>query len=112
VNVSTEETLRSVQTTLNLLFDGLIAKDYDFLNIDLSIARTDALISENVISLAVIDVSSGATYSVKLFDTTKPSLDETVLTKGTVIERLNKAKVYLSNSAQAGAFLKLLVLKG
>jgi len=89
-----------------------VANDYDLLVIDLSVARSDVLIASNVVSLAIISATSGATYSIKLFDTTKPALDQDVLKEGVTIERLNRAKVYLSNSAQSGASLKILVLKG
>jgi hypothetical protein len=53
------------------------------------------LIASNVVALAVIS-SDGAKYSIKLFDTTKPELDQFVLTPGTVIEKLNRANVYLA----------------
>jgi len=87
------------------------ANDYDLLTIDLSTARTDVLIATNVIALYVVDASSGATYSIKLFSTTKPALDQSLLPKGSGLERLNKANVYFTNTAQSGLYVKLLLLK-
>jgi hypothetical protein len=97
---------------LDLAISNLIASDYDFLNIDLSTARTDQLIASSVIAFYILDASSGATYSIKLFSATKPALDQSVLPKGSGIERLAKANLYLTNTAQSGAYVKILVLKG
>jgi hypothetical protein len=90
---------------------GMLANDYDLLTIDLSTARTDALVASHVVSMCVIDASVGATYSFKFFDVSKPSLDQSILPKGACIEKLNRANVYLTNSAQSGLFLKLLIWK-
>jgi hypothetical protein len=100
------------ENTLSILAHGLVASDYDLLSIDLGTARTDELIATGVISLGIIDATSGAQYSIKLFSPTKPALDQNILPPGSVIERLNKANVYLSNPVQPGSTLRILVFKG
>jgi len=90
----------------------IIARDYDLLVLDLGVERSDELIATNVITLSIISATSGATYSIKLFSTDKPALSQDILPPSTTIERLNRANVYLSNPAQAGASLKILVFKG
>jgi hypothetical protein len=106
--------LQNLDIALSALRDVILinyANNYDLLTIDLSTARTDVLIASNVISLYVIDASSGATYSIKLFSTDRPALDQNVLPVGTGIEKLDKASVYFSNTAQLDLYVKLLVLK-
>jgi len=85
--------------------------DYDLLSIDLSTARTDVLIASYVVSMCVVDVTPGATYSFKFFSTAKPAIDQSILSKGACIEKLNRANIYLTNSAQSGYLLKLLIWK-
>ena len=102
---------QSVVISKDLVGLDKLANDYDLLSIDLSTARTDALIASYVVSMCVIDASIGATYSFKFFDVSKPSLDQSILPKGACIEKLNRANVYLTNSAQSNLFLKLLVWK-
>jgi hypothetical protein len=100
--------------TLNNLINAVsinYANDYDLLTIDLSTARTDELIATNVTALYVVDASAFATYSIKLFNTTKPALDQSVLRVGTGIERLDRASIYFSNPSQSGLYVKLLILK-
>jgi hypothetical protein len=89
----------------------LYASDYNILTIDLGVARTDELVADNVVTLWIVSYTSGATFSIKLFDTTKPGLTQADLPPGTVIERLRLARVYLSNPAQAGYTLRLAVLR-
>ncbi len=89
----------------------LIANDYNLLSLDLGTARTDALIESNVISFCIADATSGATYSIKLFSTAKPAIDQSIAKPGFCLERLNKANLYLTNTAQTGYTLKILVLK-
>jgi hypothetical protein len=100
------------ESTLSVLRSGLIATDYDLLNIDLSVERVDELIATNVISLTIVSATGGAQYSIKLFSPTKPALTQDILVPGTTIDRLNRANVYLSNTIQPGSTLTILVLKG
>ncbi len=107
----------AVPTDLQLITDsvanriGLHATDYKLLSIDLGVARTNALIIDNVVSFCVVDVSAGATYSIRLFDTSKDAIDQSVASKGFCMERLAKASLYLTNTAQTGYYLKLLVMR-
>jgi hypothetical protein len=100
------------EKTLSTLTSSLVASDYDLLNIDLSVPRTDVLIASNVISLYVAGATSNAEYYIKLFSPDKPPLDNRILVPGATIERLNRANVYLSNPAQPGASLTLLIFIG
>jgi hypothetical protein len=100
------------EQTLSALYSGLIATDYDLLNIDLSVERADELVATNVISLTIVSATGGAQYSIKLFSPTKPALTQDILVPGTTIDRLNRANIYLSNPAQPGSTLTILVLKG
>jgi len=105
----TIETPRSIFITEERI--GLFATDYDLLILDLGLDRRDALVADNVISFCIVEATAGATYTIKLFDPSKPPLSESVLKSGTCIEKLKRAKLYLSNVAQYDAYLKILVLK-
>jgi hypothetical protein len=89
----------------------LHANDYKLITLDLSVARSDTLIIDNVISFCVVDVSAGAKYSIKLFDTAHDPLDQSIASKGFCVERLARASIYITNTAQSGYYLKLLVLR-
>jgi hypothetical protein len=102
---------QSIIITKDLVGLDKLVNDYDLLTIDLSTARTDALIASYVVSMCVVDASVGATYSFKFFSVSKPALDQSILQKGACVEKLNRASVYLSNSAQSNLFLKLLIWK-
>jgi hypothetical protein len=102
---------QSIIITKDLVGLDKLVNDYDLLSIDLSTARTDALIASYVVSMCIADASAGATYSIKLFSTNKPALDQSILGKGACIEKLNRANVYITNTAQSGYFLKLLIWK-
>jgi hypothetical protein len=106
--INTPELIRH----LKALIGYLVVSDYDYITIDLSVNRVDALIAQNVVSLCVVNASKDATYGIKLFDSNKPALDQDVLKPGLCIERLNRASVYLTNRVQPGSYLRLLVLKG
>jgi hypothetical protein len=100
--------------TISALMTGLTASDYDIISLDLSVARTDVLIASNVIFLKILEsTTSTALYTLKLFSTAKPGLTQAVLPPGSVIERLRRASVYVSNTAQAtGTKLDILVFMG
>jgi hypothetical protein len=97
---------------INVL-SGLSASGYNILNLDLGAARTDQLIAQNVISFKILESTpSTAIYSIKLFSTTNPSLDQTILKPGTVVQYLRRASIYLSNPAQTAVTLSMLVFTG
>jgi hypothetical protein len=97
----------------NSLVAGLLASDYDIISLDLSTARTDALVASNVIFLKILEsTTSTAQYTLKLFDTTKKGITHDIAPPGTTIERLRRAKVYVSNPAQPGARLDLFIFVG
>ena len=89
----------------------LTANDYNLLNVDLSTARTDALIADRVVALAVVEASAGAQYSLKLFNPAKPSIDHTIARVGFTLEGIALANVYISNPALTGEYVKLFVLR-
>jgi len=100
--------------TISALLTGLTASDYNIISLDLSTARTDVLVAQNVTFLKVLEsTTSGATYTIKLFDPSKPPITQSILPPGGVIERLRRARVYVSNPAQAsGTRLDLFIFMG
>jgi hypothetical protein len=101
---------QSVIISKDLVGLDKLVNDYNLLSIDLSTARTDALIASYVVSMCIVDASAGATYSFKFFSTANDALDQNILGKGVCIEKLNRANVYLTNPAQSG-YLKVLLWK-
>jgi hypothetical protein len=99
---------------LDLLLPGLTASDYDIISIDLSTARTDELVASNVVFLKILEsTSSTAQYTLKLFSPTRKAITQDIAPPGTVIERLRRTSVYVSNPAQpAGTRLDIFVLMG
>jgi uncharacterized protein YndB with AHSA1/START domain len=109
---ASESTLTTVSQKLDTLAP-LTASDYDIISLDLSVTRTDALVASNVIFLKVLEsTTQGATYTLKLFNPSKPGITQAVLPPGSAIERLRRANVYVSNPAQTGAWLYLFVFMG
>ena len=96
--------------TLQSLMSRLVATDYDLITLDLGTARTDSLVAQNVIAFCIADASPGSTYSIKLFSTAKTAIDQSIAGKGFCLERLARASIYVTNTAQSGSYLKLLVL--
>jgi hypothetical protein len=96
------------------LLPGLTASDYNIISLDLSVARTDVLIASNVIYLKVLESTTiTATYTLKLFDPSKPGITQAIAPPGWASERLRRANVYVSNPAQpAGTKLDLFVFMG
>jgi hypothetical protein len=107
---ASEDTLGTVAS----LVTGLSALDYDIISLDLSTARTDALVASNVVFLRILDSTTGtAQYTLKLFATTRKTITQDMAPPGTAFERLRRASVYVSNPAQpAGTKLDLFVLTG
>jgi len=91
-----------------------LVRDYDIISLDLSVARSNTLVADNVIYLKVLESTTpGATYSIKLFDTAKKDITQAVLPPGGDIRWLNRAKVYVSNPAQpTGYKLDLFIFMG
>jgi hypothetical protein len=96
---------------ISSLLTGLTASDYNIISLDLSVARTDALIASNVIFLKILEsTTANALYTIKLFSTAKPGITQSMLPPGGVIERLRRASVYVSNPAQpAGTKLDIFI---
>jgi hypothetical protein len=99
---------------ISSLLTGLTASDYNIISLDLSTARTDALVASNVIFLKVLEsTTSTAEYTLKLFSTAKPGITQSILPPGSMIERIRRASVYVSNPAQpAGTKLDIFVFTG
>ena len=107
--IARESTLQSVLQSII----GLTATDYNILSLDLSTSRNDVLIASNVIFLKVLEsTTSNASYTIKLFDPSKPGLTQSILPPGAQIERLRRASIYVSNPPQPGSKLDLLVFIG
>ena len=96
------------------LLPGLTASDYNIISLDLSVARTNVLVASNIIFLKVLEsTTSTAEYTLKLFSTAKPGITQDILPPGSMIERIRRASVYVSNPAQpAGTKLDIFVFTG
>jgi len=109
-----DELIQKVDTLgyeLKTQFGPLLANGYKVLSLDLGTARTDEKVAENVVGFTILDISSGATASLKLFSTSNDAIvvpDD--LGPGDGISYLQGADLYVSNTAQSGATLKLIVL--
>jgi hypothetical protein len=116
--IGREFSFRVLKSLVHLAGDlvGLLrlVRDYDIISLDLSVARSNALVADNVIYLKVLEsTTSGATYSIKLFDTSKKDITQDILPPGSDVRWLNRAKVFVSNPAQpAGYKLDLFVFMG
>ena len=89
-----------------------LANDYRVITIDLGQARTDELVASNVVSFNVLAVDTGATASMKLFSTSNDAINvPSDLDAGDGIADLDGAELYITNTAQAGKSLKLLVFR-
>jgi hypothetical protein len=116
--IGREFSFRVLKSLVHLAGDlvGLLrlVRDYDIISLDLSVARSNVLVADNVIYLKVLEsTTSGALYSIKLFDTTKKDITQAILPPGSDVRWLNRAKVFVSNPAQpAGVKLDLFVFMG
>jgi 3-mercaptopyruvate sulfurtransferase SseA len=77
--------------------------------LDLGVARDKQLIAYDVVAVTVLDKGTGVfTLTWHFYDGTEFSLDNTEILNGDVFE-WDVAKLYLTNTAQSGATLKLIV---
>jgi len=99
---ASERTLQAIEK----LYRCTVANDYSYLSLDLGFARTNIEIATNAITLLITKLTG--TAELKLFDTTK---DPIPLVEGMEIAILQRATLYLTNTAQSGLTLEMLVLK-
>lgn len=86
--------------------------DYDIIELDLSTERTDELIASNVVSFTILSVDSGATAQLKLISTDKdPFTIPDDLDVGDSVSSAIPFDMYLTNTAQSGLTIKLVVFK-
>jgi hypothetical protein len=79
------------------------------LDLDLGQARDKALIAYNVVAVTILDKGTGTfTLTWHFYDGTEFSLNQDEVLNGDVFE-WDIARLYLTNAAQAGARLKLIV---
>ncbi len=77
--------------------------------LDLGVARNKQQIAFNVVAVTVLDKGTGTfTLTWHFYDGTEFSLDNTEILNGDVFE-WDIARLYLTNAAQSGATLKLIV---
>jgi 3-mercaptopyruvate sulfurtransferase SseA len=77
--------------------------------LDLGVARSKQLIAYDVVAVTVLDKGTGTfTLTWHFYDGTEFSLDNTEILNGDVFE-WDVAKLYLTNTEQSGATLKLIV---
>ena len=102
---------RSSEATLTSLRNTVSANDYGKLTIDLGIARTDVVIATLVHGFRVMAYSTGAVFTLKLIDATKSGLTQADLPVGAEITDFEPTNLLLTNTAQAGLSLTLLVFR-
>jgi len=91
--------------------DPLLANDYEKLIVDLGIARTDEVIAKNVHGFRILRRTAGATFELKMIDATKSALDQDDIADGGGLIGFEPTDLLLTNTAQAGYTLTIVVFK-
>jgi len=89
----------------------LVSNDYEKIVLDLGTARTDVVVATNVISLKILRFTTGAIFTIKFIDATKSGLTQEDLPIGAEIVNFMPTNVLLTNTAQTGLSLELLVFR-
>jgi hypothetical protein len=77
--------------------------------LDLGVARSNQVIATDIVAVTVLDKGTGTfTLTFHFYDGTELNIDSSEIATGTVFE-WDIAKLMLTNTAQAGVTLKLLV---
>jgi len=87
------------------------ANDYEKLNIDLGIARTDEVIASNVHGFRILRRTTDATFELKMIDATKTALNQDDLPDGSGLTEFKPTDLLLTNAAQTGKTLTIVVFK-
>jgi len=87
------------------------ANDYEKLDIDLGVARTDEIIATNVHGFRVLRRTEGAKFELKMIDATKTPLDQDDIRDGGGLIEFEPTDLLLTNPAQTGYTLTIVVFK-
>ena len=106
-----QNAVAQLQQAISQLLYPNAPNGYRVLDIDLGTARTASLVADNVVSLTIADITPGATASIILFaPDNDPIIVPNDLGVGSSITNIEPANLYVSNPAQTGSSLKLIVL--
>jgi len=87
------------------------ANDYEKLDIDLGVARTDEVIATNVHGFRVLRRTAGATFELKMISAAKTPLNQNDIPDGGGLTGFEPTDLLLTNAAQTGYTLTLVVFK-
>jgi len=111
VGLAKETTLSSISGIVTVHMKTISANDYEKLNIDLGVARTDAVIASNVHGFRILRRTAGAVCEVKMIDATKTPLNQDDIPDGGGLVEFEPTDLLLTNPAQTGYTLTLVVFK-
>jgi len=100
-----------MKAVLAPLTKTISANDYEKLDIDLGVARTDEVIARNVHGFRILRRTEGAVFEIKMIDATKSPLTQDDIPDGSGLVEFEPADLLLSNPAQAGYTLTIVVFK-
>jgi hypothetical protein len=96
-------------TQTSLIFYVRRAHKAEKIVLDLGVARTSSVIASDIVAVTVLDKGTGTyTLTFHFYDGTELSLTQDEISSGDLFE-WDIAKLMLTNTAQAGVTLKLLV---
>jgi len=87
------------------------ANDYEKMEIDLGVARTDEVIATKIHGFKIIRRSVDALFELKMIDATKTPLDQDDIPDGGGLTGFEPTNLLLTNTAQAGKTLTLVVFR-
>jgi len=87
------------------------ANDYEKLDIDLGVARTNAVIASSVHGFRILRRTAGAVFELKMIDATKSPLTQDDIANGGGLVDFEPTNLLLTNPAQAGYTLTIVVFK-
>jgi len=99
------------ESTVLVLVRTQSANDYEKLVIDLGVARTDEVIASNVHGFRILRRTAGATFELKMIDATKTPLNQDDIKDGEGLTNFEPTNLLLTNIAQSGYTLELIVFK-
>jgi len=99
------------ESTLLVLIRTQSANDYEKLDIDLGVARTDEVIASNVHGFRILRRTAGATFELKMIDATKTPLNQDDIPDGGGLTGFEPTDLLLTNTAQTGYTLTIVVFK-
>jgi len=102
-----EEIREAIVTQANTIS----ANDYEKIEIDLGIARTDEVIATNVHGFRVLRRTEGAVFDIKMIDATRSPLNQDDIPDGGGLTEFQPTNLLLTNPAQSGYSLTIVVFK-